>query len=241
MNIFNDYSLGKKLKFNYLNSKPYPNIIIDDFIDPHVAKQCFYELKNYDGWGTECSFNEYMSAHQVNKWFTPWDDNSLNYIKNHALTVYSTLQYFNSEPFLKFLENLTGIKNIIADPTFFGGGCHKIHTGGKLSLHVDYNLNKKNQFRVLNLLLYLNPIWEEDWEGALELWDHKTKQCVHKIFPIFNRAVIFTLSDHSIHGHPIPLKCPENVQRYSLALYYFVETPNQEFYERRSVVWHENK
>ena len=85
--------------------------------------------------------------------------------------------------------------------------------------------------------MYLNPEWEEEWEGALELWDSKNKKCAHKILPLFNRAAIFTLSDHSIHGHPIPLKCPEHIERYSLALYYFIEKPNQEFYERRSVVW----
>ena len=71
------------------------------------------------------------------------------------------------------------------------------------------------------------------------MWDSKNKKCAHKILPLFNRAAIFTLSDHSIHGHPIPLKCPEHIERYSLALYYFIEKPNQEFYERRAVVWTE--
>ena len=59
------------------------------------------------------------------------------------------------------------------------------------------------------------------------------------IEPIFNRAVIFTLSDKSVHGHPIPLKTPSNIERYSLALYYYIEQPNQEYYERRAVVWHD--
>lgn len=239
MKIFNDYDLGKKLNFNYLNNSPFSNVVLDDFIHPKVAEQCFVELKNYDRWGTESSSNKYMDACQVNKFFTPWDDDSLNDLKRFAPTVYNTLQYFNSEPFLKFLSDLTGIKGLMGDPTFSGGGCHKIHTEGKLNLHVDYNLNEFNQFRVLNFLLYLNPDWEEEWEGALELWNYETKKCERKIFPIFNRAAIFTLSDHSIHGHPIPLKCPEHIQRYSLALYYFIEQPNQEFYERRAVVWHE--
>jgi Rps23 Pro-64 3,4-dihydroxylase Tpa1-like proline 4-hydroxylase len=233
------YNLGKTLNYNYLNSKPFPNIVLDDFINPEIANQCFVELKNYDGWGFESPSNEYMKSHQVNKFYSPWSLENLEYLQQSAPTVYNTLQYFNSEPFLKFLSELTGIENLIADPSFSGGGCHKINTGGKLSLHVDYNLNDKNQFRVLNLLLYLNPDWKEEWEGALELWDNQSKKCAHKILPLFNRAAIFTLSDNSIHGHPVPLNCPEDIQRYSLALYYFIEKPNQEYYERRAVVWHD--
>lgn len=240
MEVFNDYDLGEKLNFSYVNNSPFPNIVLDNFINPEVALQCFSELKNYWGWGSESPSNLYMASHQVNKFYTPWSPENFEFLKNTAPTVYNTLQYFNSEPFLKFLSELTGIEGLIGDAEFFGGGAHKIHTGGKLSLHVDYNIQPQtNQFRVLNLLLYLNPDWEKEWEGALELWDHKTKTCAHKIFPFFNRAVIFTLSDNSIHGHPIPLKCPENIERYSLALYYFIENPNQEYYERRAVVWHD--
>jgi Rps23 Pro-64 3,4-dihydroxylase Tpa1-like proline 4-hydroxylase len=235
--VFDDYDLGQKLNFSYTNNKPFPNIVLDNFIDLNVANKCFYELKQFDGWGHDPT--DYVKKHQVNKFFTPWDSESLNYLSQSAPTVYNTLQYFNSESFLQFLRNLTGIKNLIADPTFNGGGCHKIHTGGKLSLHIDYNFNSQNHFRVLNFLLYLNPNWKEEWEGALELWDQKEKKCIHKIFPIFNRAAIFTLSDCSIHGHPVPLNCPEDIQRYSLALYYFIEEPNHELYEKRSVVWHE--
>jgi len=239
MSIFNDGELGKKLNFNYTNSKPFPNITLDNFIAPEIAKQCFSELKAYECWGTESPSNTYMASHQVRKFYTPWCLENLQQIAEYAPTVYNTLQYFNSQVFLNFLEDLTGIKGLIGDPTFSGGGCHKIHSGGKLSLHVDYNMNELNQFRVLNFLLYLNPDWEDEWEGCLELWDHQTKKCIHKIAPIFNRGVIFTLSDHSIHGHPIPLKCPEHIQRYSLALYYFIEQPNQNYYARRAVVWHD--
>ena len=128
----------------------------------------------------------------------------------------------------------------MGDPGFSGGGAHKIRTGGKLSLHVDFNIHSETKrFRVLNLLLYLNPQWEEEWEGALELWDLDNKKLSDKIYPIFNRAVIFTLSDKSVHGHPVPLKTPEGIERYSLALYYYIEEPNQEYYERNAGVWHE--
>lgn len=74
----------------------------------------------------------------------------------------------------------------------------------------------------LNLLLYLNRDWQDEWGGFLELWDADAKHCVQKIKPIFNRCVVFqTSAQASYHGHPTPLACPEDVSRKSLALYYF--------------------
>ena len=240
MQIFTDYDQGKKLNFNYLKTKPFPHIVLDNFINPAAAMQCFSELKSTNYWQTEDSNNAYMAAHQVSKWFTPWDAQSIEQLKYQVPTVHNTIQYFNSKLFLSYLEELTGIKGLMGDPGFSGGGAHKIRTGGKLSLHVDFNIHSETKrFRVLNLLLYLNPQWEEEWEGALELWDLDNKKLSDKIYPIFNRAVIFTLSDKSVHGHPVPLKTPEGIERYSLALYYYIEEPNQEYYERNSVVWHE--
>ena len=52
MQIFSDYELGKKLNFNYSKSKPFPHIVLDNFIDNTVAMQCFKELKETDYWVT---------------------------------------------------------------------------------------------------------------------------------------------------------------------------------------------
>ena len=240
MQIFDDYDLGKKLSHTYSKSNPFPSIVIDNFLNPDCALQCFSELKKHEDWGCEASTNEYMSAHQVNKFFTPYNPNSVDNLFLQSPTVYSVLQHLNTPKFLKFLGDLTGIKDLLPDPDMFGAGCHKIKTGGKLSLHVDYNLHSlTGNFRVLNLLLYLNPQWLDKWGGHLELWNHEEKKLEQKIAPLMNRAVIFTLSDNSIHGHPHPLQTPSYIDRYSLALYYFIKEPNQNYYPRNAVVWHE--
>lgn len=239
MEIFTDYSLGKKLNFHYLNAKPFPNVVIDNFINPTVSMQCFKELKEHKVWVTDRSDNPFMNDNQVNKWFTPWNSDSYNNLRYEVPTVFNVLNYFSSEIFIQFLRDLTGIHNLKPDPTLWGGGCHKIRNGGKLNLHVDYNISPlTGKFRVLNLLLYLNPDWEDSWNGHLELWNKKEKKREHTIAPIMNRAVIFNLSDESVHGHPVPLECPEGFERYSFALYYFVDEPNQEYYERQHVRWH---
>ena len=154
MQLFSDYELGKKLNFHYSNSNPFPHIVLDNFIDSTAAMQCFNELKTTDYWVTESSDNAYMSSHQVSKFFTPWDVDSIEQLKYLTPTVYHTLKYFNSNMFLSYLEDLTGIKGLMGDPGFSGGGAHKIRTGGKLSLHVDFNIHSETKyFRVLNLLL----------------------------------------------------------------------------------------
>ena len=66
MEIFSDYDLGSKLNFHYQNAKPFPNIIIDNFINPGVAMQCFKELKQTNYWVTEHTENNaYMTDNQV--------------------------------------------------------------------------------------------------------------------------------------------------------------------------------
>jgi hypothetical protein len=40
------------------------------------------------------------------------------------------------------------------------------------------------------------------------------------ISPIANRVVMFNI-DKAPHGHPHPLQCPEEINRKSLALYYY--------------------
>ena len=55
---------------------------------------------------------------------------------------------------------------------------------------------------------------------------------------MFNRAVIFNITDNAYHGHPEPLNCPDNKARYSMALYYFTEDrPEAENQTRPSALW----
>ena len=152
------------------------------------------------------------------------------------------MYYLNSPETLKYLENLTGIENILPDNTYVGGGMHKINTGGRLAVHADYNIHPENGLhRRINLLLYLNKGWKSEWGGNLELWEKDMSKVTHSIEPIFNRAVIFNITDDAFHGHPHPLNCPEDVSRYSLALYYFTETrPEHELSEKHAALWQEH-
>lgn len=120
------------------------------------------------------------------------------------------------------VERLTGIGGLFADPDRFGGGLHCIPQGGFLKMHVDFNRHPNGWHRRVNVLVYLNDVWQDEWGGHLQLG---LGDSAKKISPIGGRCVIFETNDASWHGHPEPLACPEDVQRRSLALYFYTREP----------------
>jgi hypothetical protein len=128
----------------------------------------------------------------------------------------------NSHTMVEFIEELSGIDSLISDPRLVGGGIHQTHKDGRLSVHIDYSHHPCYQlFRRINLILYLTPDWREEYGGDFELWDSTATICRGKVLPVFNRCVIFSTSDTSYHGQPEPLRCPNDIQRNSVALYYY--------------------
>ena len=233
-------SLADSCRSNYALANPFPHIVIDDFIPEDLALQCYNQMSQHQEWmfDSMMGYPEDERDSQVNKWWTPFDTDSKNRIESDMPAVWKCLQYFNSRPFLLFLENLTGIKDLIADVDFEGGGIHKIKNGGRLELHSDYNKHpNKDIWRRINLLLYLTPNW--NYNGHLDLYEKEPLVKVKSILPTFNRAVIFNTTDDSIHGHPTPLVCPEEISRYSFALYYFTkDRPEHEKSDSKALIWY---
>ncbi len=233
-------SLANSCKSNYKLANPFPHIVIDDFIPNDLAIQCYNQMSQHQDWmfDSMMGYPEDERDSQVNKWWTPYDSVSRNKIESDMPAVWKCLQYFNSRQFLLFLENITGIKDLIADVDFEGGGIHKIKNGGRLELHSDYNKHpNKDIWRRINLLLYLTPNW--NYNGHLDLYEKEPLVKVKSILPTFNRAVIFNTTDDSIHGHPIPLICPDEASRYSFALYYFTkDRPEHEKSNSKAAIWY---
>lgn len=116
---------------------------------------------------------------------------------------------------------------------FFGavkpctGGTHENLNGVELDQHVDFNYNDiTKEHRRLNLLIYLNPIWSEEWGGNLELHTNPrnpNKNEVRYFAPIFNRAVLMEITESSWHGFS-RINIPNSINvhsRKSLALYFY--------------------
>ena len=73
------------------------------------------------------------------------------------------LNFLNSQPFLHFIQILTGInETLLGDPYFEGGGLHQIIRGVYLKVHADFNKHKLTGLdRRVNILIYLNKNWKE--------------------------------------------------------------------------------
>ena len=204
--------VSQKLAADYQNNTPFPNIYMDNFFEPDFLRQVLNEFPNVE----QLKDRIYYSNPNENKFATKGEYSFGKYTRQ-------LVHYLNAQPFLEFLQTLTGIKEIlIPDPYFEGGGFHEIKPGGFLKLHIDFHKNRHLDLdRRLNLLIYLNEDWEESYGGHLELWNKAMTQGVTKILPAFNRVALFSTSNISWHGHPDPLTCPENRSRKSLALYYY--------------------
>jgi Rps23 Pro-64 3,4-dihydroxylase Tpa1-like proline 4-hydroxylase len=203
-------NLAKQLKEEYKSNEPFRHIVIDDFLPLDVAEKCrdqFPKKKEMD--------QDTFQKQEIKIASRPDVKGFPDYLK-------SVLYALNSHEMTFFLEELTGINGILGDPSYFGAGIHQTFQGGKLGIHVDFNFHEKYQLeRRLNVILFLNNEWEESYGGHLELWDKEMKNCIKRVLPKFNRAVIFNTSDDSYHGHPDPLTCPKGESRKSIALYYY--------------------
>lgn len=221
----NIFTLPNNIFFNYRNASPFPHIVIDNFLDAWPLTEVNKELDTYSHWRSD----SVSAAHQPNKFFAPdilFDANDVELFSTYAPKTKMLLDYLYSAEMLQFLENLTGIPNLLPDYSYTGGGVHNVYSGGKLDIHADFGTHLiTGLFRRINLLIYITPDWNNDWGGELQLWDKDMTNCCIKIPPIFNRAVIFNTSGDSFHGHPEPLTTPAEISRRSIALYYFTTEP----------------
>ena len=206
-------SLARELRPQWDTAEPFPHVVIDDFLPPNTADQV---LDAFDeavkGWVFHNHYNE-------RKYFN-------NKKELMAPGMKELLSDFESPRWLQFLEEVTGIPNLLADPTLEGGaGLLRNLPGCYLNIHRESATHGRNADwdRKLNLLLYLNKGWKEEWQGNLELHDYRTHTCVKSIKPNFNRMLIFRTNEIAFHGHPHKLMCPEGVMRRSIALYYFTK------------------
>jgi Rps23 Pro-64 3,4-dihydroxylase Tpa1-like proline 4-hydroxylase len=219
--------LAKENAERYAHGRPFPHIYFDDFLPVEAA---------------EAALRDFPEPRQV-KWseFNNPNEKKLAFdaVEKLPVSVRDVLFFLNSRPMVEFLEILTGIKGVIPDPYFVGGGLHQIKPGGKLAVHADFNHHERlNLDRRLNVLIYMNKDWKEEYGGHFELWNKEMTRAEQKLLPVFNRCAIFTTTSVSYHGHPNPLTCPPDRTRKSIATYYYSNgRPQDEVRESHSTLF----
>ena len=217
-------------KESFANASPFKHIILDNVINEKLLNNALNEINNIPERELLSDYVLGIENVQINK-FCYRDFNKLKYIT-------CIKDYFESDTFINWLEQVTGIDNLQKDITHNGGGIHIIKQNGKLAIHSDFNRHRTTmKYRRLNLLLYLNKDYQEDYNGHLELWNKQMTSCEQKISPLFNRIVLFKVDDDANHGHP-EIWNSENSNRTSLALYYYTDDrPEHEKSENYNAVW----
>lgn len=203
-------NLAKDHQKEFQSNKPFPYVVIDNFMDPEALDKVLEEFPKPGQKIWHDYKNDFEKKQELN------GEGKVGEFTQHLL------YQFNSAPFLMFLESLTGIEHLIPDPYFFGGGLHQLNGKGKLGMHADYSKHVKWPLdRRINAILYLNKDWKEEYNGHLELWDTEMTKCEKRVAPLFNRLVVFAVTDFNMHGVPDEIKCPEGMSRKSMAFFYF--------------------
>ena len=206
-----------RLARQYRENKPCPHILLEGFVEPEAALAMAKEFPQ----PTSDAWTQYKHA----------NENKLGLAKRQLFppALAAVTDELNSPEFVAWISELTGIPNLLADPTMEGGGLHQSGPGGYLNVHTDFSMHHfhTHWHRRVNLILYLNLGWNEEWGGALELWEERMARCGAKYPPLLNHALIFTTDEKSLHGFPDPLKCPAGESRKSLALYYYTVEPGK--------------
>lgn len=217
------YEKSSVYRQDFETAQPFKHLVIDNFL---VREQAQILLENFP------SFNPQKAISELGK----VGGKAVNEDLIALGGVYQQFgRYVQAQEFLELISHLTGVDNLIPDPSFYGGGTHENLHGQELDPHIDFNLDERHwYYRRLNLLIYLNPQWQADWGGNLELHSNPRQPEENRIksfVPIFNRCLIFETNEYSWHGFS-QINLPENqrhLSRKSLSIYlYTKERPGQE-------------
>ncbi len=155
-----DYLESNKeyLRLKYLTAKPFPHLIIKDICDEEKLLAAYHSIPILDN-----KSRDYMFA--KNK----FEKSNYGEISPLLQELQNDLQSHKMNDFLSFITN----REVFVDPKNHGGGLHQGRENSFLDMHLDFNYHpiNKNWWREVNILLYLNKDWKEEYGGHFELWD----------------------------------------------------------------------
>jgi len=228
MKLINPFD-QKEFKEKLLSTEPFSYFCIDNFLDEDFANEV-YE-----------SFPSFQEAQNLGREFDAVNEKRKVQITDSSKfppAIKKLSDLLASDEYVKMWSELTDVPNLIMDASLTGGGIHETNSGGHLDVHVDFNYNDEMQsYRRLNILIYFNKDWKEEYGGYLDVWDKDIKKCYGSFEPKFNRACGFLTSEISFHG-VTPLTCPPEVMRKSFATYYYTkEMPESWEGEKHSTIF----
>jgi hypothetical protein len=229
-----------RLRDVFDGGKPFKHLCIDGFLTSAAAAQALAD------------FPSFKAENAVNEFGVVGGKAVETKLANVSAFYKELYNYVSSASFLDLMSDITGIPELLPDPTLFGGGTHENRDGQELDPHVDFNrMEDLSAYRRLNLLIYLNAEWKGEWGGSIELHSDPRKPETNQVTafePLLNRAVIFETNEVSWHGFP-KIRLPENkkhLSRKSISIYLYTKdrpdeeivAPHATFYVQRPLPEH---
>ena len=194
-----------ELRSQFQRAEPFPHVVLDEFLDDDLANSLSMSFPSLDEMPRSRDFV-----------FADKRERSSIETSGPAGARYHAAM--TSPEMAAFLSAIAD-DDLFVDPSFHGGGFHQGGDGSYLDLHVDFNVHPLHDdwFRVLNVLLYLNRDWREDYGGHLLIKARPDDEPL-AIAPSFNRCVIALTDGHTYHGYR-RMSLPQGVTRKSIATY----------------------
>jgi len=195
----------------FQNAKPFPHIVLDNFLKEDFANELY---------------NNFPPIDKLNKHYNGLNEKKSegsNFQDFHPAFV-ALREHLMSAEYWQWISDITGVEKVFVTDDKLGTGLHQGGNGSFLDVHIDFNIHvEKDVHRRLNMLIYMNKDWLPEYGGDIELWDAKMENCIQKVAPLFNRAVMFETSEISYHGYS-QINVPEGMTRKSVYTYFYTET-----------------
>ncbi len=202
-----------ELRRRYDDAKPFRHILFDNFLDASDASAIADAFPKPQG--VDRVLASLFAARTYNSDLTGVDEQ-----------IGRVFTMLGAPDFIAWLEAITGIPKLQIDEDFIGAGLHQAVNGSSLPVHADHNTHPKNNalYRRLNLLIYMNPRWEPQWGGILELWDRDAAAPAVSVVPLLNRCIVMEVNDRAFHGYR-QVRVPDGIARNAIVVYYYSPQP----------------
>ena len=123
-----------------------------------------------------------------------------SHIKNTTSLIQDIHYAFQDLRVVAEVEEITGIKNQVPEPSPNAGGISTLLKGHYINPHLDSSHDRgKKLYRAVNVLYYVSPNWRVENGGNYELWDESVNN--HILVPsLFNRLVVMETNRRSWHS-----------------------------------------
>jgi Rps23 Pro-64 3,4-dihydroxylase Tpa1-like proline 4-hydroxylase len=221
------------LASGFQHAQPFRHVVIDNFLNQEFCDQICRE------------FPEFQTSKALNENDEVGGKATREKVRALGGAFCTVDDLMKAPDFLALVGRITGVPELHYDPFYFGGGTHENREGQDLDPHVDFNYHPvSNQHRRLNLIIYLNPEWDDSWGGSLQLHSDPYRETaddqVVTLTPLKNRCVIFETNEHSWHGFE-QICLPDDsksLSRKSFAVYFYTDLrPAEELAVEHSTVY----